>query len=256
MVVYLDGVIGLNFLIDFCLLQAVNRLAGYRGGIGRAAAGAAVGGGYAGMCVLPSFSFLASNLWRMVSLGMMSVAAFGLNRGAARRGVLFILLSFALGGIVMSYDTGNFVGLVLCAVGLAGLCQFGFQGKAVPRKIVDVVVQFRSREIKLRALVDTGNTLRDPLTGQAVLIADGLCAWELAGLNHTQLANPVQTLAEEPQLPLRLIPYCAVGKEGMLLALRCDRVSIDHHEAGGIVAFSAEGFVQGEFRALTGGQYA
>ena len=84
MVVYLDGVIGLNFLVDWCLLLGVNRLAGYRGGVGRAAAGAALGGGYAGMCIVPSFSFLSSTIWRVVSLGLMSAAAFGMNREALR----------------------------------------------------------------------------------------------------------------------------------------------------------------------------
>ena len=46
-----------------------------------------------------------------------------------------------------------------------------------------------------------------------------------------------------------------MGKEGMLVALRCDKVIIGGQEAGRIVAFSPEGFASGEFRALTGGQY-
>lgn len=255
MVVYLDGVIGLNFLIDLCLLQGVNRLAGYRGGLGRAAAGAAVGGGYAGMCVLPSFSFLTGEIWRVISLGLISAAAFGFNRGAVRRGILFVLLSFALGGIAMSFDTGNILGLMLCAGSLAGLCHFGFQGKGINRRIVDAVVRYGTREVHLPALVDTGNSLRDPVTGEAVLIADGLCAWELAGLNRKQLTDPVTAVMEKTGLPLRLIPYRAVGKEGLLLALRCDSVLIDGQKAAAVVAFSPEGFAQGEFRALTGGQY-
>lgn len=255
MVVYLDGVIGLNFLVDWCLLLGVNRLAGYQGGMGRAAAGAAVGGGYAGMCVLPAFSFLTSGLWRVVSLGLISAAAFGMNRGAVRRGVLFVLLSFTLGGLVMSFDTGNWIGLVLCAGGLVLLCHFGFQGKGNPGRIVDVQLRFRGREVALRALVDTGNHLRDPVTGETVVVADALCAWELAGLGQRHLADPTQAMTQLDHLPLRLIPYRAVGKEGMLLGLRCDSVVIGKQEAGKIVAFSPEGFVPGEFRALTGGQY-
>lgn len=255
MVVYLDGVIGLNFLVDWCLLLGVNRLAGYRGGVGRAAAGAALGGGYAGMCIVPSFSFLSSTIWRVVSLGLMSAAAFGMNRGALRRGILFVLLSFALGGLVMSFDTGDFGGLVLCAGSLALLCHLGFQGKGNPGHIVDVKVSYHGREVFLRALVDTGNTLRDSVTGETVLIADGLCAWELTGMTRQHLLSPVQTLTEMRDIPLRLIPYRAVGKEGMLLALRCDKVTVDGQEAGRIVAFSPEGFASGEFRALTGGQY-
>jgi len=255
MVVYLDGVIGLNFLVDWCLLLGVNRLAGYRGGYGRTAAGAALGGGYAGMCVIPSFSFLTSDLWRIVSLGLMSAAAFGLNKGAVRRGILFVLLSFSLGGLVMSADLGDFSGLVFCGGLLTGLCHFGFQNKGVSRRIIDVSLEFRGRKVSLQALVDTGNGLRDPITGQPVLVTDGLCAWELAGLSRKQLLEPAQTMAQIRDLPLRLIPYRTVGKEGMLLALRCDRVEIGNEEGGRIVAFSPEGFVDGEFRALTGGQY-
>lgn len=255
MVVYLDGVMGLNFLVDWCLLLGVNRLSGYRGGVGRAAAGAALGGGYAGLCVLPGFSFLTAGVWPVVSLGLMSAAAFGLHRGAVRRGVLFVVLSMALGGLAVSLDTGSFAGLGLCALALAGLCRFGFSGGSDPGRLVDVEVAFAGKRVAMRALVDTGNGLRDPVTGQSVLIADGLCAWELAGLGREQLKNPAQTMTQWNGPPLRLIPYRTVGQEGLLLALKCDEVKVDGQTAGRIVAFSPEGFAAGEFRALTGGQY-
>lgn len=253
--VYLDGVVGLNFLVDWCLLLGVNRLSGYRGGTGRAAAGAALGSGYAGMCVLPGFAFLSGGPWPLVSLGLMSAAAFGLNRGAVRRGVLFVLLSLALGGLVISADTGTFPAVVLSALILALLCRFGFQGKTGPRQIVDAELCYQGRCVTLKALVDTGNTLRDPVSGCSVLIADGLYAWTLAGLHHKDLVDPAQTIMLRKELPLRLIPYRAVGQAGLLLALNCDTVRIQGRPAGTLVAFSPEGFPTGEFRALTGGQY-
>lgn len=255
MVVYLDGVMGLNFLVDWCLLLGVNRLSGYRGGVGRAAAGAALGGGYALLCVLPGFGFLSGGIWPVVSLGLISAAAFGLHRGAVRRGVLFVVLSLALGGLVMRLDTGRFSGLGLCALTLAGLCRFGFSGGSGPGRLVDVEMEYAGKRVALRALVDTGNGLRDPVTGQSVLVADGLCAWELAGLSREQLKNPTQTMTQWNGPPLRLIPYRTVGQEGLLLALKCDEVKVDGQTAGRIVAFSPERFASGEFRALTGGQY-
>ena len=45
MVIYLDAFMGLNFLVDLCLLLGVNRLAGHPPGLFRAAAAAALGGG-------------------------------------------------------------------------------------------------------------------------------------------------------------------------------------------------------------------
>lgn len=255
MVVYLDGVMALNFLVDLLLLLGVNRLSGHPLEVGRAAAGAMVGGSYAGACMVPALTFLSSGLWKGVSLGLISMTAFGLNRSALRRGVLFVLLSMAMGGLVVSFDTGNFLGIVLCAVCLALLCQMGFQGKAVPRQLVNVTIRRAGKEVKLLALRDTGNTLRDPVTGQPVLVAGPETAWELAGLSPDELSDPVGTLAAVPIPGLRLIPYHAVGSaNGMLLALHCDSVMIGKESGGELVAFSPQSFPDGEYQALTGGQ--
>lgn len=254
MVVYVDGVIGLNFLVDLMLLLGVNRLSGHPAGLGRAAAGAAIGGGYAGACMIPTMTFLSSSLWRGVSLGLVSMAAFGMNRSAVRRGVLFVLLSMALGGLVMSFDTGNFFGLVLCAGGLAVLCQMGFRGKAVPRELLNVTLSHGGKEVRLLALRDTGNTLRDPVTGERVLVADPVTAEKLLGLTARELADPVGTVTKMPGL--RLIPYHAVGSpNGLLLAVRCERVRIGKERGSTLVAFSPQSFPGGEYQGLIGGQY-
>lgn len=256
MVVYLDGVIGLNFLVDLMLLLGVNRLSGHPPGLGRAAAAAMVGGGYAGMCMIPALTFLSSGLWRSVSLGLVSLTAFGMNRSAVRRGVLFVLLSMAMGGLVMSFDTGNFLGLLLCAAMLALLCQMGFRGKAVPRQLLPVTICHNGREVKLLALQDTGNTLRDPVTGEQVLVAGPEAAFRLTGLKKEELRDPVACAAARKIKGVRLIPYHAVGNtEGMLLALKCDSVRIGKNEGTNLVAFAPEEFPAGEYQALTGGQY-
>lgn len=254
LVVYLDGVMGLNFLVDLLLLLGVNRLAGYPAGLGRAAAAAAVGGGYAGMCMVPSFAFLASNLWRTVSLAVMSMAAFGISPSALRRGTLFVLLSMALGGLVICFDSGNLWGLILCAGGLALLCHVGFQGKAGAKELVPVRIRHGLREAELLALRDTGNTLRDPLTGEQVLVVDAGIGKKLLDLDKEQLSDPVRTVREGLIPGLRLIPYQTVGNSGgFLLALRCDQVRIGGRKAGGLVAFGPEQIGNGEYQGLTGG---
>ena len=128
MVLYLDAFVALNFLVDLCLLLGVNRLSGHPPGLSRAAAAAALGGGYAGACMLPGFAFLAGGLWRMVSLGLMGWTAFGPDRSGWSRSMLFILLSMALGGLAVSLNTGR-LGLPLCAGGLAALCRMGLRSR-------------------------------------------------------------------------------------------------------------------------------
>lgn len=254
MVIYLDGVMGLNFLVDWLLLLGVNRMSGFPPGIRRTAAAAAVGGGYAGMCLVPGFTFLASALWRGVSLGLMSLTAFGTGRSALRRGVLFVVLSMALGGLALSLSSGRFLEIVGCAGILALLCRIGFRGKAGAQRFVAATIRKNGQTLRLTALADTGNTLRDPVSGEAVLVADAKAAWTLLGLDRQALTDPVGTMAEHPEAGFRLIPYRTVGKSGtFLLGVRCDQVTIGGKEASGWVAFSPEEF--GEYEALTGGQY-
>lgn len=254
MVVYLDGVIGLNFLVDWMLLLGVNRLSGYPPGIGRAAAAAVFGGGYSGLCFIPGFAFLASSLWRIVCLGIISMAAFGLNRSALSRGTLFVFLSMALGGLAISFHAGDFLGLVVSAGILALLCRMGFCGQIVGRKLLPVELTHRGKKVSFLALRDTGNTLRDPISGEPVLIAGPEIANGLLGLEISQLRDPLQTIESHAVDGLRLIPYNTVGSDsGFLLGLRCDQVAVNGKKGKRLVAFAPENFPGGEYDGLTGG---
>lgn len=252
--VYVDVVMGLNFAVDFLLLLGTNRLAGYPPGTLRSAAAGALGGIYGGMCMMPGFRFLGNTLWRLVSLGLMGGIAFGFNRAAVRRVMLFVLLSMALGGIATGLGHGGLVPLVLSAGGLCLLCSVGFQGK-LGTAYVPVELLHNGKKICLMALRDTGNTLRDPVTGESVLVVGADTARELLGLTRQQVASPVETMVSGKMSGLRLIPYRAVGQScGMLLAVQLDRVKVDGKEAGTLVAFTAEGLgMDGEYQALAGG---
>ncbi len=254
MPVYLDLVILLNFLVDFLLLLGTNRLAGYPAGPLRAAAASVLGGIYGGACLLPGFRFLGNMLWRLVSLGLMGVIAFGLDRSTIRRCVLFVLLSMALGGIALGLGSGTFQALIGAAAGVAVLCGIGFRGKAEPMRYVPVVLRHGDRQVRLMALHDTGNTLRDPLTGTPVLVAGPRIGWELSGLTAEELRDPAAAVVSHPGL--RLIPYHAVGKSaGLLPAVRVGKARIGNRERSVLVAFSPEGLGQtGEFEGLIGGE--
>lgn len=253
--IYLDLVVGLNFLVDLLLLLGTNRLSGYPPGIRRLLPAAALGGIYAAGCLLPGFSFLGNNLWRLVSLAIMAGIAFGWNRSALKRSGIFILLSMALGGIVMSLERGGFTAIVLAAAGVWVLCRIGFGERVGGRELIPLELRREDKVLRLTALRDTGNTLKDPITGEQVLIIDSGAACELTGLSADQLRRPLETIAQCPIPGLRLIPYRAVGQSGgMLLALRFKDVRIGNRKTDALVAFAPEsiGKVEG-YQALTGG---
>lgn len=253
--VYLDVLVLLNFLVDFLLILGTNRLAGYQCGWGRAAAAAAVGGIYGGLCVLPALLFLGDLHWRLAVLSLMAGIAFGWNRSALQRGAVFVLLSMSLGGIAMGLGKSSFSMAVLAAIGLWLLCRVGFRGQIGQREYIPVELHWQDRSVRLIALRDTGNTLRDPLTGEQVLVAGGDVAKDLLGLTEVQLHHPVELLTSGQIPGLRLIPYCAVGQQGsMLPALRFRNVKIGDTYQDALVAFAPEVLARGAvYRMLTGG---
>ena len=254
MVIYLDGFMGLNFLVDWLLLLGVNRLCGNPPGSGRTAAAAALGGGYAGACLLPGCGFLAGSLWRWASLGVMSLVAFGMSRSALRRGRLFVLLSMALGGLAISARTNCPWGLIGCAGALTALCHLGFHGRADAPEQIPMVLERNGRRVALTALRDTGNLLRDPITGESVLVADAEIGDRLLGLSPEELGHPVETMQARPELRLRLLRYATAGSEGgFLLALRCRQVTKAGKTVHRTVAFSPVRLGDGTYQALTGG---
>lgn len=251
MEVYLDVLMLLNFLVDLLLMVGTNRLSGHSPGCRRALPAAVLGGIYGGLCLLPGFAFLGGLLWRLVFLGLMSVISFGTD---LRRGFLFVLLSMALGGMASLLNRGGFWALVLSAGAIAGLCLVGFRGKVGTQRFVPVTISCGGKTAFVTALVDTGNTLRDPISGKPVLVVDETVAGKLSTLTHAQLRDPIATLSQCPDPGYRLIPFSAVGSPGgMLLGLRPDSLHVDGREAEYIIAFAPQLLGSGRYQALAGG---
>ena len=251
--VYLDLVVILNFLVDFLLLVGTNRLAGYPNGIRRCLLSGGLGGLYAGACMIPGFYFLGNGFWRMVCLTAMSGTAFGWNRSAIQRGAVFVLLSMAMGGVAAGLNGRSFWTLVGAGVGIFMLCRMGFRGGQ--KEYVPIELSWNERSMSLVALRDTGNNLRDPITGEPVLVAGADVAQKLLGLTAHQLAHPVETLASGQVPGIRLIPYHAVGQPGSLMvAVRFQGAKIGDTYADPLVAFAPEVLAKGEvYQMLTGG---
>lgn len=243
---------GLNFMVDFLLLLGTNRVSGFPYGIKSGIPAALVGAVYSGACFLPGFHFLGNTLWRLVSLALMGMIAFGRNGSAVRRTVVFILLSMALGGMATGFGRGDFGTLVLSATGVWFLCHMGF-GANPGQEYVSISISHGEKHLNLIALRDTGNTLRDPITGESVLILGVDAGTALTGLTAQQISHPVETAAS--QSGYRLIPYHAVGQpSGMLLMKRYTDVTMDGRRKSVLVAFAPDKIGRLDtYQALTGG---
>lgn len=238
--------------VDLLLLFSVSRLCGNPVKFGRMLGASVLGGFYAAWCLVPGFHFLGNIFWRLVFLGLKSMLAFGIETKALRQSALFILLSMALSGIVNLIGGGGVWSLVLGGIFIGVMCYLGLQGRPLG-EYVPVELLYGQNRLQLTALRDTGNTLRDPITGRSVLVIGADAACRLTGLTREQLRTPVESIGAIPGL--RLVPYRTVGQTGgFLLALQIPKVKIGTWQGSSLVALAPEGVgSENTYQALTGG---
>ena len=190
----------------------------------------------------------------MVVLAAMGVTAYGWNMGALRRGTIFVLLSLALGGMAIGLGKGDFASLILSAAGIAFLCVLGIRSPLGIDRYQQVELQWRGKKIFVTALVDTGNTLCDPITGACVLVV-GMDVGMRLGISREMICDPITAMAQKSIPGARLVPYRAVGKPGgMLLMMRMEQVRLGGRIISPMVAFAPEVIGRNEgYQALAGG---
>ena len=233
----------LTTTVNYLLLLSAGSMCGQVPKLSRLLLGAWVEGVYGLMCLLPGAAWLGAVQWRILSIPLIGVMAFGLEQ--IRCLIAFGILHLALDGVIS--DSGG-KGIWLCGCML--LLMFLVHGKTAP--LVPVELHYRGNSLRVNALRDTGNLLRDPITDSPVLVIGPEAARELTGLTPAQLRKPLETMGSIPGL--RLIPYRAVGASGFLLALKLENVRIGTWRGSRLVAFAPDGLGNnGRYEALTGG---
>lgn len=236
-------VFGLTCLVDLLLVLGTNRSTGHPPGLKRAVIASLISGAFAAGCLIPSLSFLGKELWKIVAFGVFIVIAFGLDGSTLRRGMTWLLLKFALHGAAVTFESGTMSSVMLVAGAIGILYAFGFSGTVTDGELIPVELNYGDRQWQLTALRDTGNTLRDPITGERVLVAGADMGQKLLGLTAVQLSAPAETLAAGLAPGMRLIPYRTVGHQGaMMLAMRLRDVKIGSWRGNALVAFAPEPF--------------
>lgn len=270
-VVYLDELFALNAIIDYLLLRLAAALAGLPARRGRAALGGVLGGAYAAAALLFPGSPLLTPAGKLAASGVMCLVAWGWGRRWARGYAAFLAVSALFAGAVCAAallagqraSPGSLPARI--SLRLLGVC-FGvcyalvrfFLWRFPPAgAVLELELRLGERRLALRALRDTGNSLSDPVSGCAVLIAGGEAVSPLLG---DALPLPVPedaselflALARDPLLSRRLglIPYAGVGREGLLVTVRPDGAVLAGAPVRLILAVSPTPIGSGEYEAV------
>lgn len=267
--VYIDSMFVINFLTDYLLCLASARICGLRLRRLRYAVAGLFGGLYSVAVFLPGLSFLslpAAKLGAGIITGY--IAFFPERRPLGCIGV-FLAVSAAFGGALWALGlSGGFGGvynrlsmklLLMCFTGCYGLGLLIFRCRAVVmnKKLLAVELEFSGEKSAFTALMDTGNNLRDPITGAEVML---VCSHALkpifkdSSFLFSQL-EPVELLELSHSLPqlkgrLRLIPYSSIGGSGLLPVFRPDKLLVDGRVSSGVLVAVSDSAAGEGFEAI------
>jgi stage II sporulation protein GA (sporulation sigma-E factor processing peptidase) len=254
-VVYIDSLFFINLIANDLLLLSVRKICAIEVRKSRLLFSAFLGSVYSCFTILPGMDFLHHISIKLAVGVLMLLCAFGGQKGFLRITLVFLAVSAAFAGIVMAVallggEIWTGAGIYLPVSLRALLLSFGFsyalmsvvfkfmaarRGKGGYAK---VTIAHGSSEVAFTALKDTGNNVRDWVTGLSVPIVDPNCLRGLfsrdtmeiiTNTNGMAAAEKLELLWEKcPGLRFRLIPYSAIGvKNDLLLAFKPDQITIN-----------------------------
>ena len=211
--IYIDQFFAEQFLCGHLLLCLTMRVLGERKKAGRILAGDVIFA--AGQCAY----LLLGNRW-ISAAGAVFSAAAAFERGRRLRGIFFLLfITFCFGGTLQAVLA--LFSVPVCAGALAAFFLLSFSWRRYERcrrqkeQEADVSLFWKGRNIALRALVDTGNRLREPITQKPVSILDAESARKFLGDGW------------ERENGFFLVPYHSIGREhGWMRAVILDKMQI------------------------------
>ncbi len=175
-----------------------------------------------------------------------------------RQLIIFYLVSFAFGGCAFALlyfvkpeeiliRNGVFIGTYPIKIaimgGILGFLIVNIAFKSIKKKFTkedlfcNVIIRFEEKEINVKALIDTGNLLKDPISGLPVIVVEKTKVEEI--IPKYVLKNFNKTLGGEDNVNIedkyisrfRVIPFSSLGKQnGLLLGFKADEVKIETDE--------------------------
>ena len=215
-----------------------------------------IGAVYAVLAYSGIFPIYANLITKIVLSICMAYIAFNPKKlkGLIKELIVFYLVSFALGGcafallyIVRPQDifmkNGVYIGTYPLKIALLG----GITGFIITYVAIKIVktritkneiiykakIEIGNQELEINVLLDTGNMLKDPISGDAVIMVEKNMLYkivpkELLDNMNKFLGGEFENADNlEYKKRIRFIPFTSVGKQnGMLLGIKADLVKI------------------------------
>lgn len=264
MVIYVDVLFFTNLIMDTLLLATTALIAGRQPRPWRLLGSAAVGALLGCLLFFAILSPLILLLLKFAVPALLILLAFPFERLSSygRTTLIYFSANLLFGGGMYAFyaftdagshmHTANGVYYMDLPLWLLLLLSFGFYG--LTRGFFHLLDRRKEKSFlhtlsvdgtDLLALLDTGNSLYDPISLLPVI----LCQWDalplpeplLQAVLHQDAAALPNLLAEFPQLHLRLLPYTdATGTRTLLYAYKPKDLKIDGQERRALIALTLQ----------------
>ena len=247
---YIDVYFLLNFTVDALAIYFSLMLCKAPSSIKRITLGALIGAIASCITVLTRPHPVLFALILLVSLAAASYAS-SRRIGPVRRFRLFVAILFfetLIGGIVFwiyslleriippfagDYESGaqnkNMLLLSVIILLSMGIIKLGFRiyNSSTSIKSAEIIAEFLGKTVTFQGLIDSGNLIKDPLSGKAVIICKYRAVSELFTEHGSEsaLSHPDDLI--KPRL--RVIPIKGVGADGVLMGFMPDRAGIKRY---------------------------
>ncbi|MBS4008494.1 MAG: sigma-E processing peptidase SpoIIGA [Clostridium sp.] len=272
---YVEDLLALNFLMNTVLLYLTARLTGRRLQGGRLVAGGFFAALYSLIIFLPAADFVYTWVGKIGASVLIIIFTFRPQRlveGLRLCGAFFLASFFLAGTVFALYFFGDtpaavhggvfyltaprpgqlFSGVVVSLLLLAGIWHFSERQRRSKNLRFRVTIKCGEKTAEAAGLVDTGNQLRDPLSGRPLCVASFRAVESLlpAVLRqaYKQAADPVSALGEltgAEAVRCGVTPFRSLENAGVLVTFRPDLVILEgagkRKECNGLVfAISAK----------------
>ncbi len=219
---YIDILFLINFMMDSLLLLAVKQVLKCPVGNVRVFFGGALGAALT--CILVAVPLPAAVKLPVFYAGINSLMLWAGLKIQKRKLFLKALVllyvgAFLMGGMLQVLrpwlQTGSlfFAAAVPIYYLLCGTWKFLIHLRRQRERICEVVLHMGMETYRVNALMDTGNMLTDPVSGEPVSVIDAACAKQI-------LEDDMENKG------IRYIPYRTVGGDGIMPVFRAEQMEV------------------------------
>lgn len=290
MTIYIDIIIVENLIMNYIILYATGLISKNKIYYLRILLGSFIGAIYVAIQYISKLNIYSNAFIKIILSIIIVFIAFNPQniKKMWKQLILFYLTTFTFGGVAtyliyvlkpqdIIIKNGMYVGTYVLKVIFIGallgaiilIVAFKFSKNKITKKdmICKVKIKLNGKEIILNTMIDTGNMLKEPITGNPVIVVERTVLYDLIPkeiLNNTEaiLGGDFEKIPEEIKMEyikrLKIIPFSSLGKQnGMLVGIKPQELKIindnSEEEKNAIIGIYNKSLTKrGEYNALIG----